>query len=416
MHGAVTTLWVAGEQVRQAAVDACLNLFQPEQIILDEQLSTWWKPHLNGVPIREVTTLVPKKVSGTALFYCQSDTIVKSLTPIADSLPNGLQSRYLIPYHSKEGAGPELRANGKAVSQDLIKSLFGSDVRILVLANDWGPDARFLINLARLRGLPTVCLQESVIDLDNIVEKRMRQADHVLLQGPATLTKLPRKSFWLTGNPRYEMLKPSPRPYPGKVLVNCNFTYGIQTGHRDTWLELCTNVLKSIGLSYIIAQHPRDKADITRFGPVLGTSAATIHDILRQTSAVISRFSSVLHEGIAVGRPGIYFNPHGEKIGYDFEPDGIGLMMEESAEGLKYSLIKCHSDNFLKERILEKGLASYMARHIRPFNESPRQLAAEAIYRIGTRCYPSSGALDNVRWQMRNLKFMLMSKLRQTDK
>jgi hypothetical protein len=405
----LSTIWVPGQHIRPPAVEACLDIYRPDNVLLDERLAGVWKPYLSGVKTKVVRTAEPANAQGIVLFYCQSDTIVRSLSPIAGCLPSELRPKFLIPYCSAEGAGPTLRNLGMEARQDLLRSLAGRSVRVLVLANDWGPDARFLISAARLRGLPTVCLQESVIDFDDQNSGRMRQADHALLQGPATLLKLSRSSCWLTGNPRYETLEPCPRPNPGRVLVNCNFTYGIQTSHRDAWLGMCADVLRSSALDYLIAQHPRDKADISRFGRIVRTSSAIIHDVLRECSAVVSRFSSVLHEGIALGRPGIYFNPHGEHVGYDYEPDGVILMRADSTEQLKDCIIRSHSDRALNAETLRIGLFSYMSRHMRPFEESPRQLSASAITRIATGLYTGSGRRDDLWWRLRCIKFALLS-------
>ena len=77
---------------------------------------------------------------------------------------------------------------------------------------------------------PSVCLQELALDFGDSI-RRMQWADAPLVEGAATLKSLSRAITFLTGNPRYESLRPK-EPVNGPVLINCNFTYGILENKR----------------------------------------------------------------------------------------------------------------------------------------------------------------------------------------
>ena len=68
------------------------------------------------------------------------------------------------------------------------------------------------------------------------------------------------------------------------------------------------------------------------------TSSVNIQQLISQSSFVITRFSSLIYEALALGRPVVYFNPHGERYNYDFEFDQKHLILARSAADLERAI------------------------------------------------------------------------------
>jgi hypothetical protein len=207
---------------------------------------------------------------------------------------------------------------------------------ILISANDWGPLELNVHKAFQKIGKPTACLQESVIRFNDVVH-RMEWANFPLLQGLHFLDLLPRDVVFLTGNPRYEALSPSELPAQERVLINSNFTYGIFESIRAAWIEDAVNACKSASVDYLIAQHPRDRGELNDYN-VVPSSAAVIHQLIRGSSVLISRFSSLIHEALALGRPVVYFNPHGEQMDSSLAPDGEHIFLARDKKELREAL------------------------------------------------------------------------------
>ncbi|NUO02550.1 MAG: hypothetical protein HUU01_18240 [Saprospiraceae bacterium] len=273
--------------------------------------------------------VIPSPVRRIA-FFSASDTLSFLLSPVILKLQEKNNHIQTLAWHR---INPNVRAKEGFESNE-VKSTRFSFFRflwhrpdILVMGNDWTMDAQLLIALGRWLGIRTVCIQESVIDLVDKKIARMRWADFALLQGAVAAGQVPeRQMVFLTGNPRYEKLKfQQPRNTQPFFLVNCNFTYGLYEDQRQNWLNPVIELLETLNLDYVIAQHPRDSGDLSGYKNVVQTNAAVIHELIERSDCIISRFSSVLHEGLFLGKRAVYFNPHGESIGYDYGFDGSAL-------------------------------------------------------------------------------------------
>ena len=329
------------------------------------------------------TSVVPalplRKSPLPVLFVCASDTLVRLLIPVADALlPSGAQVLFAKLQFTDEAAEFELARHRPR--SDYLGSVrhtadWLSKFGCVVMGNDWGREARALILLARRIGIPTVCVQESVINLTDSM-RRMRYAEHVLVQGEISASMLAdRERIRITGNPRYERLHIEPRPPVAHALLNCNFTYGVEEDHRHAWLGAAVQSCVDSKLAVTILQHPRDAADLSSYGcPVIRTSAATIHDRLKEGSVVVTRFSSLIHEAIALGRPAVYFNPHNESQGYDFGPACSVLRRASSTAELKESLTTLR-----ESPPSSTEFETYLRSHIRPTDTLPSVACAREI-------------------------------------
>lgn len=232
----------------------------------------------------------------------------------------------------------------------------------LLLSNDWGPLEQNL-NLDFLKaGKNTVCLQESVIDF-NKRDKRMLFCSLPVFQGIVTLKNvdLRGKISAVIGNPRYEELKPMPLKETNKVLINVNFTYGIHENIRDKWVADAVNACTGSDIDYVIIQHPRDKGDFSKYN-LLKTNASNVHGALADSSLLITRFSSLIHEALCLGRTVIYYNMHDEKLFYDFEPDNKCLYYARTPEELKAAISSYLENN--KDASMAEYVDTYLTRHL----------------------------------------------------
>jgi hypothetical protein len=216
----------------------------------------------------------------------------------------------------------------------------------------------------------------------------MRWADVALVQGAGSVLSLNRDSIYLTGNPRYQSLSLAPRPPAPKAFVNCNFTYGVFEDWRDRWLGDVVEALEGLGIDYLISQHPRDRADLSHFSNVQPSNASVVHEQLRECSIVISRFSSVMHEGVCTGRAVVYYNPMGEDMGYDFQPDGRVFSI-------------CHSPAEMREIITgysrrpasDGDFERYATLHFKPAGDRAAATVAELLL---TNRFAASGQPVNL--------------------
>ncbi|UII34297.1 hypothetical protein LVD17_10800 [Fulvivirga ulvae] len=231
----------------------------------------------------------------------------------------------------------------------------------LVVSNDWGPVERLLIYHFKKQNLPTYCLQESIIDFNDYL-RRMEWCDYPIFQGIVSLKSVVRDVNFIGGNPRYEVIECIPRPSTNRVMINVNFTYGIFEEVRESWVSDIIDVMNVNKVEYIISQHPRDLGDMSKYNCVK-SGAAIVHKTLQESSILISRFSSLIHEAIAIGRPVIYYNPHGEQMNYDFEPDGLNIISASNKRELTYA-IQALSINNYGSTINKTFHKNYLARHI----------------------------------------------------
>lgn len=320
------------------------------------------------------------------LFVCASDTLVRLLLPIAEKLmADGHRVAFAKLQFTDECAEFELAAR-------VLRSQYVGSVRhtaswlaaysAIVMGNDWGLEIRALILQARRLGVPTICVQESVINLtDNI--RRMRYAQHVLVQGRVSAEMLrDRPGVHVTGNPRYQHLVIAPRSVDRRVLINCNFTYGVEEGRRDEWLNGAIGACDAIGSPVTILQHPRDVADLSTFGKrVIRTNSATIHDRLQEGDILVTRFSSLIHEAIALGRPAVYFNPYRESVGYNFGKECSVLRYASDSAGLAVAI-----GDLRKNPPAASAYEAYLHDHIRPLVQLPSDACAEVIDRLVGEC------------------------------
>jgi hypothetical protein len=306
-------------------------------------------------------------------FYSQSDTLAGNTLRLISGDPGYKYINY-VPSGRTENADVLFEKNNVPFIRYSYRHLKQSRPDILVLYNDWTKAAIRIISHCHLLGIHVVCIQESIVDFNDSF-RRMQHADDLMIQGIKSVTLIPRRNFYLTGNPRYYCAGKTFNE-PQYVLINCNFTYNIHEGVRSRWLDDITSALDEPGINYLISRHPRDKGDLSKYKNVIRSSSTSLDEQFGKAGLLITRFSSLIHESLIRGVPVIYYNPHGEEMHYDFEfnPDFL-------AEARDTETLKKHIASLYKKNISGKNLELYLDEHCLPAATKPvsniNQLLAE---------------------------------------
>lgn len=296
-------------------------------------------------------------------FYSQSDTLANNTFSIISGRP-GFDFVNFIPSGKVENSDNFFIGKNIPFQKYSFRALRKLKPSVLVLYNDWTKAAIRIMAHCHFLKIPVVCIQESIIDFGDSFN-RMQNADNVMIQGVRTAIELPRKHFYLTGNPRYTLpeIKSRNREY---VLINCNFTYNIFEEIRYKWLDDITATLEELGIPYIISQHPRDNGDLGKYRNHIKSSSSNLKKQLEGAGLVITRFSSLIHESLIEGVPVIYYNPHSENMQYDFDFNSEFLLLSEEKSSLKkYSAL------LYKREIRSDKLDFYLNLHCLPVNTNP---------------------------------------------
>ncbi|MEL6977866.1 MAG: glycosyltransferase family A protein, partial [Pseudomonadota bacterium] len=207
---------------------------------------------------------------------------------------------------------------------------------LLVAFNEWDPSVRGIFGAAQAAGLRTAAIVEGIQDYrDADIPRRRdayRMADCVVLPGAFDRRYFSdsAQTVVVGGVPRIDLLRAEPRRAPPDrplALINANFTYGVLTEHRDAWLEQAAAACDAAGVDWAISRHP---ADLGALFPERVVSES-FYEATARASVVIQRFASGVLEALAMGKPVIYFNPHGERVDKFKEPMGAYPIVETTA-------------------------------------------------------------------------------------
>ena len=256
--------------------------------------------------------------NGPVLFCPSNDTHTKLFEPIAKHLSD---ARFLL-FDQRVGENARQMLESLGLKYEVGGAERLSDIRpsAIVVGNDWYQKVWDLFEKAYRMKIPTVCLQEGAVDFDT--SRRMQWCDYPLIQGPIALEYLPQKIYFLTGNPRFDHLKPSSPPKKTTVMVNCNFTYGVHEEARESWISDVVKACKELQVDFFISQHPRDPGEFPHY-PVRKSNAGVVHAHIADCSILVTRSSALVYEAMLSGRQVIYYNPHGEEMRL-FNEDATG--------------------------------------------------------------------------------------------
>jgi hypothetical protein len=195
----------------------------------------------------------------------------------------------------------------------------------LLTFNDWGEYYGEYVKYLRDKRTVSFAKVEGVQDwLDNDtgrVRNPYLAADVVLCQGDNDVRALEgrRDRLEVVGSDRLEAIwnGPLPADTEPRVVGNVNFTYGVQTDHRDLWVQTLRDACRNANVPLDLSLHP---SETTKY-PGLEASQPIRHLVVTD-SILVSRFSTVLFEGMARGCSVIYYNPHGEQVPTFRHPEG----------------------------------------------------------------------------------------------
>ena len=295
------------------------------------------KTTLNVTPFRDVDAKgdasISRKVSvireqrGPILFCPLNDTHSMMFAPVAKHLPN---ARFMLPFIKQdENAVSMLQSLGIEPIICEPKQIKEFRPSVIIFGNDWNNAMREVCWRAAKLRIPTTCIQEGCLDFDT--RPRMGYSDFPMIQGPIMPMFLSRPAYLATGNSRFDSINRTPLPTKPRVMINCNFTYGIHEDERETWVRAVVKSCMKLGIDYFISQHPRDKGSFPDC-VVRPSHAGVVHDHLGDATILVTRFSTLIYEAMIMGRRVVYFNPFGEKMRL-FNEDRTGGLLKAMSHG-----------------------------------------------------------------------------------
>ncbi|WP_321312882.1 hypothetical protein [Halarcobacter sp.] len=218
--------------------------------------------------------------------------------------------------------GLEENSDIETVSIDAIHFI---NFEALVCLVDWID--RDIIVQSKEKGIKTIGLVDGIEDFEDKDYKIKRYpyqtTEFVLTCGRNDMKFLQNKKdkCAIVGLPKMFDMWNSPVTFPDEhlVMINVNFTYGTYEEVRELWLEQVIEACNILNLNYIIAQHHADKGELSTFYNV---SEDDIYTTIKKSTIVISRFSTIICESLAYGKPVVYHNPHNELVKLYKNPKG----------------------------------------------------------------------------------------------
>ena len=216
-----------------------------------------------------------------------------------------------------------------------------STAKLVVTFNDFNDDFREALEYRHLLGLPTAGIVEGIndflrLDFDTPRTLPYRRCDYVFLAGEADKQFFADRSTCVVGLPFLESLTEASPVFPEEptAALNVNFTYGCLEDRRDLFVEQAVAGIREAGFRLRITQHPMDEGDLAG----LPVTAGSQYELIESSSVFVSRFATGILEALAMGKPVVYFNPHGERVAKFKEPQGafdVATTPAELAEALR---------------------------------------------------------------------------------
>lgn len=231
------------------------------------------------------------------------------------------------------------RTTGKALSRvdvPAVEALPAGDWLLdfdgILTFNDWGKPYSEYVEYVAGKGPASFAKVEGVQDWEDVDTARIRNpylaSDVILCQGENDVRALEAKRSGLevVGSARLEAIWHAPLPAAAepRVVGNVNFTYRVQSEHRDLWVESLREACGRANVPLDLSIHPSESETY----PGLAATEPIRHLMVRD-SILVSRFSTVLYEGMARGCSVIYYNPHGEMVPTFQHPDGAFDVAED---------------------------------------------------------------------------------------
>lgn len=364
----VTYVWVPLSVDFKVYLDYFLKYNDSFSFVEVEDVFEEYVANNQKISFFQITNKLESNKNKTIVLYAQSDTLANSCYNIYKNV-KGFHFVLMYPSYYDEGAKQFFDTHEVESIEFSVKRLRKLKPDLFIMLNDWSKTAKRVVNICRFYHIPNVCLQESIIDFGDHF-KRMEYADNVFVQGIQTVFDLKRKSYFLTGNPRYEV-EINQKSKDLKVLINSNFTYGIFEDIRDQWLDDIVSVLTKNNIDFKISQHPRDMGDLSRFGDkVLESNSKRVSQQIEMSDVIITRFSSLIHESVLKGKNVVYYNPHNEKMNYNFRFNESFLSLCKNTDELNSYFSHLPLSD-------QEEINDYITNHITPMHSKVNQNLSE---------------------------------------
>ena len=273
---------------------------EPRQLLTPERLP--WLPTGNARPILLVPT---------------ADYHLAEIVPLAEELNRrGIETQIAVGDSPWERTWRGLSSFSELEVFELPDPAdVEKGVSAVVTMKDTGSMSNWVTEV-RATGVPVIGKVEGAQDFwdaDTPEARRpYRNLDLVLCQGQFDADALADRETAIVGSSRLERLWWAPPTIPPEeplALINLNFVYGVRTSDRRLWLETAIEGCDLAGIPYVVSVHPAEKS---KLGPHMTRVSAS--SLLPHSSVLISRFSTMPLEAMAMGVPFIYHNPHGEMV------------------------------------------------------------------------------------------------------
>jgi hypothetical protein len=299
-------------------------------------------------------------------FLLSSDTHVSFMKKLISSV----SSRLCIvpdPKNKEEGAIQRLNEIAEnyitfGYKQTVCEELKEFKPDYVVSLTDWTSEYLALQKFFEGSKTKFITIQEGPHDWDMqfmrnrelYVSNQYRNSDIFISQGPDPLRHIQPRFFSILGTPKI-VYEEKPLVQEFLIIINCNFTYEktkpeYET-NRDYWLSSVISICKKNGFAYQILQHPRDFSNIDDPNTVK-TNASIVKEYIEKAAVVVSRFSSISLEALALNRNSIYYNPHREPMLSFNDQNGGALLVSYDEESLEKSLKKIYANFSLKKENL----------------------------------------------------------------
>ncbi|KPD11541.1 glycosyltransferase [Phaeobacter sp. 11ANDIMAR09] len=284
------------------------------------------------------------------VFMPHKDYHSSAMYPIANALEaHGFSSAFLEPTENHRANGAIEALEGKPVAwipNEDFTSRIRSPKAVLVM-NDWDVASSHLLSHCQSMGIDIIGLQEGTTDFlrKNWNNKGYSdpnrlpytKSDFLLLASEFDATYFAERPHAIIGMDRVEPLFHEPVSFPSTplVLININFSFKTCLEFSRDWLVDVATSCEALGLEYVLSVHPQDETDLTGYEDKV--SEAPLHDLLKESTLFISRFSNAIYESLALGKPVVYYNPHDEGSRTFNEAEGA-FSVAKTAASLKESI------------------------------------------------------------------------------
>lgn len=337
---------------------AISNNFPPEKVLIHQPSDDTFFPLIDYLEFRnrenhfDVLLLPFNKSNATDLALVSRELSVFGLTSAFIDIGADYDSNLAEGFKQNYDVAKIQRASLDRVNK-----------KVIIASIDWERGfGRPYIQSEREKGALTIGIVDGIEDFEDTDYGYQRNAyqtvEYVLTMGSDDRQHLSdkREKTTVVGLPKLHALYQETPSFPQKTLVviNVNFTYGSFEEVRESWVADVISACEQLNLDFVISQHHADSGDFHQY-PV---SHDNVYDCIRHGSIVISRFSTVVLESLALGKPVVYYNPHNEEVPIYQSPNGayskagkiLELMQKIDYELANKSNVRKRSFEFLERK------------------------------------------------------------------